>query len=101
MIVQIPLHLPKGVTAGDLHAALAAHYAEAVFVSVHHGASLPARLNPERLNNTNRMELSVHGNDAGDRVVLLATLDNLGKGASGAAVQNLNLMLGVYEGAGL
>lgn len=101
MIVQIPLHLPKGVTAGDLHAALAAHYAGAAFVSVHHGASLPARLNPERLNNTNRMELSVHGNDAGDRVVLLATLDNLGKGASGAAVQNLNLMLGVDEGAGL
>lgn len=101
MIVQIPLHLPKGVKANDLHAALAAHYAGGSFVTVLDSGKLPARMNPERLNNTNQMELSVHANAAGDRVVLLATLDNLGKGASGAAVQNLNLMLGKNEGAGL
>lgn len=101
MIVQVPLHLPKGQTAGDLQAALVAHYEGARFVRVVDGASLAARVNPERLNGTNVMELSVHAGPDGDRVVLLATLDNLGKGASGAAVQNLNLMLGMEEGAGL
>jgi N-acetyl-gamma-glutamyl-phosphate reductase len=101
MIVQTPLHLPSGQTAADLHAALAAHYADARFVKVVEGATLLPRINPERLNGTNVMELSVHANEAGDRAVLLATLDNLGKGASGAAVQNLNLMLGMDEGAGL
>jgi len=59
------------------------------------------RVDPQRLNNTNRMELAVFGGPEQDRVVLLATLDNLGKGASGAAVQNLNIMLGTDEGAGL
>ena len=101
MIVQVPLHLPEGQTPGDLQAALAAHYEGARFVRVVDGDSLPPRVNPERLNGTNVMELSVHAGPEGDRVVLLATLDNLGKGASGAAVQNLNLMLGMDEGAGL
>ncbi|MDO8883975.1 MAG: N-acetyl-gamma-glutamyl-phosphate reductase [Pseudotabrizicola sp.] len=101
MIVQIPLHLAAGQTAGDLHAALSAHYAGGSFVKVVDGASLLPRVNPERLNGTNVMELSVHASAEGDRVALLATLDNLGKGASGAAVQNLNLMLGMDEGAGL
>ena len=101
MIVQIPLHLAAGQTAADFHAALADHYAGGAFVKVVDAASLLPRANPERLNGTNRMELSVHPGADGDRVVLLATLDNLGKGASGAAVQNLNLMLGMDEGAGL
>ncbi|NEX46991.1 N-acetyl-gamma-glutamyl-phosphate reductase [Pseudotabrizicola algicola] len=101
MVVQVPLHLPKGQTAGEYHAALAAHYEGARFVRVVEGDSLLPRINPERLNGTNVMELSVHAGPEGDRVVLLATLDNLGKGASGAAVQNLNLMLGMEEGAGL
>jgi N-acetyl-gamma-glutamyl-phosphate reductase len=100
MIVQIPLHAAPG-TAPRLTEALRVHYAGSRFVSVHDGATLPARLNPERLNTTNRMELSVHASADGDRVVLIATLDNLGKGASGAAVQNLNLMLGMDEAAGL
>lgn len=101
MIVQIPLHLPKSQTASDLHDALSAHYEGERFVTVVDSATLLPRVNPERLNGTNRMELSVHANAEGDRVVLLATLDNLGKGASGAAVQNLNLMLGMKEDAGL
>ncbi|PJF09193.1 N-acetyl-gamma-glutamyl-phosphate reductase [Pseudorhodobacter sp. MZDSW-24AT] len=101
MIVQVPLHLPAGQTAKDYQAALAAHYEGARFVRVVEGDSLLPRVNPERLNGSNLMELSVHAGPEGDRVVLLATLDNLGKGASGAAVQNLNLMLGMEEGAGL
>jgi N-acetyl-gamma-glutamyl-phosphate reductase len=101
MIVQIPLHLPKGQMPSDLQAALANHYADARFVRVLEPDAIGARINPERLNDTNLMELSVHGGADGDRVVLLATLDNLGKGASGAAVQNLNIMLGMDEGAGL
>ena len=60
-----------------------------------------AVLDPEALNGTNRMQLYVFGNDERQQVRLVALLDNLGKGASGAAVQNLNLMLGLPEGAGL
>ncbi|MDE3079943.1 MAG: N-acetyl-gamma-glutamyl-phosphate reductase, partial [Paracoccaceae bacterium] len=60
-----------------------------------------ARINPQALNGTNRLELSLHGSREKGTAVLVATLDNLGKGASGAAVQNLNLMLGVDEGTGL
>ncbi len=101
MIVQIPLHLPAGQSAADLHHALAAHYAGQTYVSVVEGVALQPRVNPERLNDTNRMDLSVHGSAEGNRVALLATLDNLGKGSSGAAVQNLNIMLGMDEGAGL
>lgn len=101
MIVQIPLHLPPGQTAADFDAALCAHYAGQRFVTVVDGSALLPRVNPERLNGTNQMELSVHGSAEGNRVVLLATLDNLGKGSSGAAVQNLNLMLGLEEGLGL
>jgi N-acetyl-gamma-glutamyl-phosphate reductase len=101
MIVQLPLHLSGGLTASDLEAALKAHYGSGGFVEVVDPAGLGARVDPQRLNGTNRMELSVHPGPEGDRVVLLATLDNLGKGASGAAVQNLNIMLGVEETAGL
>jgi N-acetyl-gamma-glutamyl-phosphate reductase len=60
-----------------------------------------AELDPESLNGTNRMRLFVFGNAEGTQARLVALLDNLGKGASGAAVQNLNLMLGLEEGAGL
>jgi N-acetyl-gamma-glutamyl-phosphate reductase len=101
MIVQLPLHLPQGQTPAMLHDALVAHYAGARFVTVVSPEVLGARVDPERLNGTNKMELSVHPGADGDRVVLLATLDNLGKGASGAAVQNLNIMLGLDEGLGL
>ena len=101
MIVQIPLHLTGGVTPEAIHQALAAHYADQRFVRVLEASQVAGRVNPERLNGTNFMDLSVHPGPEGDRVVLLATLDNLGKGASGAAVQNLNIMLGLDEGAGL
>lgn len=101
MIVQIPLHLKSGQTASDLEKVLQDHYAAERFVRVVSPADVGARANPEKLNGTNLMELSVHASPDGERVVLLACLDNLGKGASGAAVQNLNLMLGMDEGAGL
>ena len=58
-------------------------------------------LDPEGLNGTNRMKLFVFGSETARQARLVAQLDNLGKGASGAAVQNLNLMLGLPEGAGL
>jgi len=106
MLVEIPLHLgllSGSATMGDVHAALTAHYADEVFVEV---ASLTESagltgLGPEALNNTNRMRLFVFGNEDAKQVRLVAQLDNLGKGASGAAVQNLNLMLGLEEAAGL
>ena len=60
-----------------------------------------AALDPEAVNNSNRMRLFVFGNEATAQARLVAVLDNLGKGASGAAVQNLNLMLGLEEAAGL
>ena len=58
------------------------------------------KLEPEALNRTDRLELSVHVNEKYGQVVLVARLDNLGKGASGAAVQNIGLMLGLHAGVG-
>jgi len=106
MIVEVPLFLDRLSGAPSLktiHAVLSSAYADETFVSV---ASLDEAaglkgLEPEALNGTNRMRLYVFGSDAGRQARLVALLDNLGKGASGAAVQNMNLMLGLPEGAGL
>ena len=102
MIVQLPLHLaslPQRVSATDLHDALATHYAHTNDPTDPSVAVLPPtndlKLDATALNDTNRMELRVFANEAHGHVVLMARLDNLGKGASGAAVQNLRLMLGV------
>ncbi|HEV7338714.1 MAG TPA: N-acetyl-gamma-glutamyl-phosphate reductase [Bosea sp. (in: a-proteobacteria)] len=99
MLVSVPLHLetlPGKPKPADLHEALAARYAGSSFVSV-----LPAtgdgKLEPEALNDTNKLELRVFGNEDLGQAVLVARLDNLGKGASGAAVQNIRLMLGLPE----
>ncbi len=97
MIDQIGLQfdLMKGVTrTQQLEDVLRAHYAGSEWVSVVPPAA-GGRLEPTALNGTNKMELSVYGNDALGQAVLVARLDNLGKGASGAAVQNLKLMLGL------
>lgn len=106
MIVQIPLQLnalPGRPTPGDLHAALGAHYAGRRFVTVASEADAAAiiRLEPEGLNDTNELRLHVFGNAPHGQVVLMGVLDNLGKGASGCAVQNMNLMLGLPEKSGL
>ena len=101
MLVQLPLHLddlPGKPRAGDLHEALAAHYEKSntpeQFVKV-----LPptpdGKLEPTALNDTNELELRVYPNEDHRHAVVIARLDNLGKGAGGAAVQNLGLMLGL------
>ncbi|QJD17157.1 N-acetyl-gamma-glutamyl-phosphate reductase [Paracoccus sanguinis] len=97
MMVQLPLQL-GGRRIADLRTALEAHYAGSRFVQVVDPAP---RVVPTALNGTNQLELSVHGDDANGCAVVVAVLDNLGKGASGAAVQNLNLMIGADEAAGL
>jgi N-acetyl-gamma-glutamyl-phosphate reductase len=97
MIDSIPLHLetlPGRPTPADLHAALAARYGGAEYVRVV-APGAGGTLEPQALNNTNLLELAVHGNAARGHAVLTARYDNLGKGASGAAVQNIGLMLGV------
>lgn len=99
MITEVPLQLwalPKALTGAQIHAALADHYASIPnsFVEV---APLgdATELDPQMFNGTNRMRLYVYANDKVAQAALIAVYDNLGKGASGAAVQNLNLMLGV------
>lgn len=93
--IGLQFDLMTGVTrSAQLEEALRAHYAGSEWVSVVPPNS-GGRIEPTALNGTNRMELSVYGNDALGQAVLVARLDNLGKGASGAAVQNLKLMLGL------
>ena len=97
MLVQLPLHLdmlPGQPTAAQLQDALASHYAGSEWVSVE-DTPASGKLDALGLNNTNKMELRVFGNETHRHAVLIARLDNLGKGASGAAVQNLKLMLGL------
>ncbi|MCW8200611.1 N-acetyl-gamma-glutamyl-phosphate reductase [Verminephrobacter aporrectodeae subsp. tuberculatae] len=101
MLVQLPLHLdllPGAPRAADLHDALTAHYARsntpAQWVRVL-APSADGKLDATALNDSNQMELRVFANEEQRHAVLLARLDNLGKGASGAAVQNLRLMLGL------
>lgn len=97
MLVSVPLHLdalPGKPRPADLEAAITARYAKSGWVRVM-PADPAARLEPEPLNGSNMLELRVYGNAKHNQAVLVARLDNLGKGASGAAVQNLGLMLGV------
>ena len=98
MIVQVPLHLDDlaaGATLETIHAALVDHYAGQSVVEVvplDISAKL-ARIDATELAGTDRMKLFVFGTPGGEQVNLVALLDNLGKGASGAAVQNMDLML--------
>ena len=97
MLVSVPLHLdalPGKPTARDLEATLAAHYAGARLVSVV-PAGAGGRLDALALNGTDQLELRVFAHPRYRQAVLVARLDNLGKGASGAAVQNIGLMLGL------
>lgn len=97
MINCIPLHLdtlPGRPSPADLEAALAARYAGSEYIRVV-PADPKGKLEPQALNNTNLLELRVFGNARHGHAVLTARYDNLGKGASGAAVQNIGLMLGV------
>ena len=97
MLVQLPLHLdllPGRPNGADLHNALARHYAGSEWVSVAPPTE-DGRIDALALNDTDKMELRVFASEEYRQAVLVARLDNLGKGASGAAVQNLKLMLGL------
>ena len=98
MLVNVPLHLDLMTGApsmADVHGALADHYGSGAVVEVVPLAvsSALARLDPEEMTGTDRMKLYVCGTEGAGQVNLVASLDNLGKGASGAAVQNLDLMI--------
>jgi N-acetyl-gamma-glutamyl-phosphate reductase len=101
MIVSIPLHLdmlPGRPEAAALEEALRAHYADDGLVTVvptRIDSKRVERLEPEALNDTDKLELRVFGQSNYPHALLTARLDNLGKGASGAAVQNIRLMLGL------
>lgn len=106
MVVSVPLiarTLPKKYTPQDIHQILADHYEGQRFVKVMElGGSdtLPDGFLPANtLEGSNDMQIFVFGND--DRILIASRLDNLGKGASGAAVQNMNIMLGLDEATGL
>lgn len=106
LAVTVPLHLSQlraGARAEDLHAALTAHYAGERFIRV-----LPLRdpatlaegfYDVQACNDSNRVDIAVFGNET--QVLVMARLDNLGKGASGAAVQAMNVHLGLDEALGL
>jgi N-acetyl-gamma-glutamyl-phosphate reductase len=106
MIVEVPLQLdalPTKPQVKDVRTVLAESYDGEPFIEVASVAEVAAlkTLDPERLNGTNRMKLYVFASEDGAQLRLVALLDNLGKGASGAAVQNMNLMLGLPEVSGL
>jgi N-acetyl-gamma-glutamyl-phosphate reductase len=107
MRLEIPLHkavLPENVTANDIWGVLDQRYADEKFIRVHPVEDTLAyadpAFDPRAANDTNRLDISIMPNTLG-HVMLIIQLDNLGKGASGAAVQNMNLMLGLPEDAGL
>jgi N-acetyl-gamma-glutamyl-phosphate reductase len=99
MLTTVALHrnqFQHGLTGADIHDVISSYHANNRFIAV---ATLDSTedLNPQAVNNTNNMRLNVFANNARAQLVLMATYDNLGKGASGAAVQNLNLMIGADE----
>jgi N-acetyl-gamma-glutamyl-phosphate reductase len=103
MVDSIPLHLDLlkgGVTPANLEALLMKRYAGSDVVRVV-SAEANGKLEPEALNGTNGLEIRIYGNEKRGHAVLVARYDNLGKGASGAAVQNLGLMLGIPVSADL
>lgn len=104
MLVEVPLALwalPSKPAAIDIHQVVAEAYRNEPLVQVAPLDGKAANLDAETLRDTNLMKLFVFGNDKAAQVRLIAVLDNLGKGAGGAAVQNLNIMLGLPETTGL
>lgn len=110
MLVTIPFHknsLPSGITINTIAATLRNYYTDEPFITISQYPDFEKRgdsfLEPFGANETNNLDLFLFGTDksSSEHLVLCARLDNLGKGASGAAVQNLNLMCGVEETNGL
>ncbi len=103
MVVSLPIHtrlLTKKYSVSDIQKALAEYYADSFFVKVlPEGEPQDGFIGANNLSGTNFMEIFVNGND--DRLIICSRLDNLGKGASGAAVQCLNIMMGIDEKTGL
>ncbi|MCL1845802.1 MAG: N-acetyl-gamma-glutamyl-phosphate reductase [Defluviitaleaceae bacterium] len=106
MLVNVPIwttQLAKKMSAKDIHAALSAHYTGTHFVKImpfdHEAATDGGFMDATACNGTNRIEIFVFGND--EQIILTARLDNLGKGASGAAIQCMNIACGLDEGIGL
>lgn len=100
IVLSVPLQvrlLSRNASASSIHACLAQHYMYSRHVKVLglQTAADAERINPEHLNNTNDMELGVYSNPETGQVLLTAVFDNLGKGASGAAVQNLDLLMSI------
>lgn len=102
MVIEVPIHaaqLAPGTTVAAIRDALAATFDDTPLVRVSTDDVTLIRIEDDA--GTDRMTLHVFGSPAGDQFRLVATLDNLGKGASGAAVQNLNLMIGADPLTGL
>ncbi len=104
MLVSVPLHLntlASKPSLKDIELTLDSHYKGSTLVSVMRelSSAMNGRISVEDLNGTDQMQLCVFGNAKQSQAVLVARLDNLGKGASGAAVQNIRLMLGLDSGA--
>jgi len=103
MVVSLPIHtrlLTKKYSVADVRKALAEYYNDSVFVKVMpEGEPEDGFIGANELSGTNNMQLFISGND--DRMIICSRLDNLGKGASGAAVQCLNIMMGIDETTGL
>lgn len=100
MLVNVPLHLDllaAGTKPSSVHEALREHYAGQRIVEVADTTEPPARLDPTELAGTDKMRIYVCANEEAGHVNIIASLDNLGKGASGAAVQNLDIKLGVSQ----
>lgn len=104
MVVEVPLHLsamPGDPTANSLRAALGEFFTGSPVIAVHHNPDIGEILLERNAPSSDRMALHVFENAGGWHARLVATLDNLGKGASGAAIQNLNIMCGLPETTGL
>lgn len=103
MVVSLPIHtrlLTKKYTSDDIRKAFSEYYADSFFVKVKpEGEPQDGFIGANELSGTNFMEIFVNGND--ERLIICSRLDNLGKGASGAAVQCLNIMMGIDEKTGL
>lgn len=106
MVVSVPIQtrmLANGVTAEQVHAMYEKHYAGSKMVEVMPLMSMEEQksffLASNTLSGVNKLQVFVFGND--EQLLLCARLDNLGKGASGAAVQCLNIMMGIDETTGL
>jgi N-acetyl-gamma-glutamyl-phosphate reductase len=112
MVVSVPLHyawLREGTTGAEIQKVLHEHYKDSQFVEVmplgedgvKNLLKRGAFLSPDDLKDTNKLQIFVFANDDSGQCLLMARLDNLGKGASGAAVQNMNIALGLDEATGL